>query len=46
MKDREKAFQILERETGLTKDCLPDGIPLEDFVNEEGELDYDAISGW
>ena len=43
---RKKAEEIFNRETGLCLDDLPDGLPLEDFVDENGNLDYDGISAW
>jgi len=41
-----RAIEILERETGLSIEDLPDGLPIEDFINEDGSLDYDGISNW
>jgi hypothetical protein len=44
--EKHYAEQKLSRETGLSMDDLPDGISLEDFIDEKGELDYDGISAW
>jgi len=43
---REEAQRKLIRETGLCLDDLPDGIPLEEFIDEDGEFNYGAISAW
>jgi len=43
---REEAQEKLIRETGLCLDDLPDGIPLEEFIDEDGEFNYGAISTW
>jgi len=44
--DKHYAEHKLSVETGLSMDDLPDGIDLEDFINEDGQLDYDGISAW
>jgi len=44
--DAENILLTLEDETGLTMDDLPDGIDLEDFITEEGGIDYEAILAW
>ncbi len=36
----------LNQITGLCMDDLPDGLPIEDFVDENGELDFEGISSW
>ena len=43
---REEAATKLAEETGLSLADLPDGLPIEDFIDENGNLDYDAISAW
>jgi len=43
---REEAEQKLIEETGLTLSDLPDCIPIEEFINEDDELDYEGISRW
>ncbi len=44
--DREEAIRRFEIETGLSIEDLPDGLPIEDFVDEEGYFDWDAILAW
>lgn len=41
-----RAIEILERETGLSIEDLPDGLPIDEFLNEDGSLDYDGIANW
>lgn len=36
----------LTAQTGLSPDDLPDGLPLEDFIDENENLDFDGISAW
>ena len=43
---REEAEKLLVQETGLSLADLPDGLPIEDLIDEDGNLDYDAISAW
>ena len=43
---RHAAERMFTKDTGLNMDDLPDGLPIEDFIDEEGFLDYDAISAW
>jgi len=43
---KETAQETLMRETGLSLADLPDGIPLEEFVDEDGNIDYDGLSSW
>lgn len=43
---RHAAERALVEQTGLTVECLPDGLPLEDYIDEDGFLDYDGISTW
>lgn len=40
------AERILIEQTGLCLDDLPDGLPIEDFIDENEFLDYDEISNW
>jgi hypothetical protein len=39
----EREFNVM---TGLDMDALPDGLPIEDFIDNNGFLDYDGISTW
>lgn len=43
---RHSAIFELTRLTGLSMDDLPDGLPIEDFIDEDGCLDFDGISAW
>jgi len=43
---REEVEHEFTAQTGLSVDDLPDGLPLEDFINEDGEFDWDGISAW
>ena len=43
---REEAEKLLMQETGLSLRDLPDDLPLEEFIDEDGNFDYDAISAW
>ena len=43
---REEAAEMLMQETGLSLRDLPDGLPIEDFIDEDGNFDYDEISAW
>lgn len=43
---RHYAIRKLRTETGLDVSDLPDSLPIEDFIDEDGELDYDGISAW
>ncbi len=38
--------QEFTQQTGLSIEDLPDGLPLEDFIDEEGNFDFNAISAW
>ena len=40
---RHAAERELVNSTGLSMDDLPDGLPIEDFVDEDGKLDYEGI---
>ena len=44
--DKHYAEDKLAAQTGLSTDELPDSLPLEDFINEDGELDYEGLSAW
>ncbi len=44
--DQHYAEDKLSAQTGLSMDDLPDSLSLEDFINSDGELDYDGISAW
>lgn len=41
-----RAVEILEKETGLSIRDFPDGLPIEDFIDADGNLDYDGILNW
>ena len=43
---REEAEKLLMQETGLSLRDLPDELPIEEFFDEDGNFDYDAISAW
>jgi len=43
---KETEQEILIRKTGLSLADLPDGIPLEEFIDEDGNIDYDGLSSW
>lgn len=43
---REEAEKLLIQETGLSLRDLPDGLSIEEFIDEYGNLDYDGISAW
>lgn len=43
---RDYAIASLYLDTMLDIDDLPDGLPIEDFVMENGRLDFDGISSW
>ena len=43
---RHYAEYELIRITGLSISDLPDGLPLEDFVDGDGNLDFDGIGAW
>ena len=40
------AIHELTRQTGLTMDDLPDGLQIEDFIDDDGNLEFDGISAW
>ena len=44
--DKHHAEHELERATGLSMDDLPDDLTIENFIDDEGNLDYDGISAW
>lgn len=43
---RHHAEHQLTAETGLSMDDLPDCLPIEDFIDDDGNLDYNKISAW
>ncbi len=43
---RHAAERALTEQTGLSLDDLPDDLPIENFIDEEGNLNYDGISAW
>ena len=45
-KERENIEKKLIKETGLSLSDLPDGLPIEEFVDDKGNFDFDAISAW
>ena len=40
------AEKELTRATGLSTDDLPDCLPLEDFIDDDGNLMFDEISAY
>ena len=43
---RHYAENQFNSDTGLSMDDLPDGLPIEDYVDRNGFLDYDEIGSW
>ena len=43
---RHFAEQEFNQLTGLSLGDLPDELPLEDYINEDGELDFEGIIAW